>query len=149
MRQQEVRGRRSEIRRSLNRDAGFTLIEVMLASMILAMGLGMVMMGVSQCLGVARMARVFDTTRNLLSQVEAENPIEIVEEIEEIAGEGGFDESKYEGYRWKREVEEVGEEKYGLFKITTTVTWSEQGKDTSEALVTYRYSEKEASKAIK
>jgi prepilin-type N-terminal cleavage/methylation domain-containing protein len=131
------------------RKSGFTLIEVMLATMILAMGLGMILMGVSQCLGVAKAARVFDTTRNLLSQVEAENPIEIVEEIDEIEGHGDFEEAKYRGYSWKRTVEEEGDKKYGLFKITTTVTWSENEKESSESVVTYRYSEKEASKAIK
>lgn len=130
-----------------NRQSGFTLIEVMLATMILAMGLGMVMMGVSQCLGVAKAARVFDTTRNLLSQVEAENPIEIVEEIDEIADSGDFEDPKYRGYSWKRTVEEEGDKKYGLFKITTTVTWAENEKESSESLVTFRYSEKEASKA--
>jgi prepilin-type N-terminal cleavage/methylation domain-containing protein len=135
--------------RQKTRKGGFTLIEVMLASMILAMGLGMIMAAVSQCLSVARSARIFDTTRNLLTQVEVENPVEVVEEMEDIAGEGKFSDSKLDAYSWKREVEEVGDKKYGLFKITTSVTWSENGKSSKEQLVTYRYSAKAASKAVK
>ena len=124
-------------------------MEVMLASMILAMGLGMIMAAVSQCLAVARNARIFDTTRDLLSRVEADNPIEVVEDYEDIAGEGKFDDPKLERYSWKRTIDPVGEKKFGLFVITTTVTWSENGKESHEQLVTYRYSAKEASKAIK
>lgn len=139
---------RPHIRGRTGRGAGFTLIEIMLAVMILAMGLGMIMAAVSQCLSVARAARIYDTTRNLLSQVEAENPIETVEEIEDIADSGKFDDSKLGAYEWKREVEEVGDKKYGLFKITTTVSWSENGKSSQEQLVTYRFSEKEAKKAV-
>ena len=128
---------------------GFTLIEVMLATLILAMGLGMVLAAVSQCLAVARNARIYDTTRDLLSQVEAENPIEVVEELDDIAGSGSFNESKYASYKWKRVLDKMGDPKFGLFKITTTVTWSENGKESQEQLVTYRYSAKEASKAAK
>jgi len=98
---------------------------------------------------VARNARIFDTTRDLLSRVEADNPIEVVEDYEDIAGEGKFDDPKLERYSWKRTIDPVGEKKFGLFVITTTVTWSENGKESHEQLVTYRYSAKEASKAIK
>lgn len=126
-----------------------TLIEIMLATMILAMGLGMIMAAVSQCLQVARAARIYDTTRELLSRVQAENPIETAEEIEDIADSGKFDDPKLADYEWRREIEEVGDKKYGLFKITTTVIWSENRKQSQEQLVTFRYSEKEAKKAIK
>ena len=127
--------------------AGFTLMEVMLATLILAMGLGMVLVAVSQCLGVARAARIFDTTRELLARVEAESPVEIAEEIEDVADSGSFDDPKLHGYTWQREIEPVGEEKYGLFKVTTTVTWAENDKESSETLVTYVYNAKAAKKA--
>lgn len=127
--------------------AGFTLMEVMLAMLILAIGLGAILTAVSQCLAVARAARIYDTTRDLLSRVEAENPLETEEEIKDIAGSGTFDDPKLQGYGWRREIEPVGEEKLGLFKITTTVTWSENDKESAEQIVTYRYSAKEAAKA--
>lgn len=135
--------------RTRRRADGFTLIEVMLATLILAMGLGALLTAVSQCLQVARAARIYDTTRDLLSRVEADKPVEIVEEIEDIEGSGKFDDPKLNAYSWKRELEPVGEKKFGLFKVTTTVTWSENNKESQEQLVEYIYSAKEASKAIK
>ena len=126
--------------------AGFSLMEVMLATLILAMGLGMVLAAVSQCLGVARSARIFDTTRELLSRVEAESPVETAEEIEDVADSGSFDDPKLHGYTWRREIEPVGDEKYGLFKVTTTVTWAENDKESAESLVTYVYNAKAAKK---
>lgn len=140
--------RKSQIAKRRSK-AGFTLMEVMLASLILAIGLGMIMAAVSQCLSVARSAKIFDTTRDLLARVEADNPIEIVEDIEDIADDGKFDDPTLEKYAWRREVEPVGDKKFGLFMITTTVTWSENNKESQEQLVTYRYSAKEAAKAVK
>lgn len=127
--------------------AGFTLIEVMLATLILAMGLGMLLAAVSQCLSVARSARIYDTTRELLSRVEAESPVETAEEIEDVADSGTFDDASLRGYSWRREIEPVGDEKFGLFQVTTTVTWAENEKESAETLITYIYSAKAAKKA--
>lgn len=129
--------------------SAFTLLEVMLAMLILGMCMTVLLTGVSQCLQVARMARIFDTTRELLTRVEVEHPIEIVEDIKDAADSGTFDDPKLAEYAWRRDLEPVGDEKYGLFKVTTTISWTEQGKETSEQVVTYVYNAEAARKAGK
>lgn len=53
--------------------AGLTLVEVILALMIIGTGLVALVAAVSRCLSVPRLAMNFDTARELLGQLEAED----------------------------------------------------------------------------
>ena len=120
----------------MSRRTGLTLIEVMLALAILALGLTAMIATVSRCLGVVRQAKNFQTARHLLARAELENPLQLEEEIEEGTEEGGFDGGP-DGYRWSRAVERLGREEDGLFKVTWRVSWSEKGGRASfEEIVT-------------
>lgn len=115
---------------------GLSLIEVLMAVVILGVGLTILIAGAGRCIAVVRKVRSLETTRELFGRVEAEHPIWVEEEIEDAAGSGSFT-GEYSQYQWRRTVEEVGEEEDGLWLVTTTISWSERGQNNSETVVTY------------
>ena len=117
--------------------SGLTLIEVMLAVVILGISLVILVSTAAKCLSIAKKARNYETARELLARLELEEPIK-KDKIEDANGSGSFD-SEYSAYSWDREVEFVGLEEDGLWKITSTVKWSESTGQNSEQLVTYIY----------
>ncbi len=116
--------------------AGLSLIEVLMAVVILGTGLVMIIASASRCIAVVRKVRSLETTRELFGRVELEKPIWLEEDIEDAAGQGSFT-GEYSQYRWRREVQAVGEKEDGLWLVTTTIAWSERGKENSETVATY------------
>ncbi len=116
---------------------GMTLIEVLIALIILSVGVSSMMVAMSRCLSVVRTARNLNVSRNLLRRVDIENPIDR-KTIEETTDSGDFED--VEGYTWEREILMVDEEERpGLFLVTTRIVWSERGRDTFEEITTYKY----------
>lgn len=109
-----------------------------MALVILGTGLVVLIAAASRCIAVVRKVRNFETSRELLAQVELENPIQLEEKIEDANKSGAFS-YPYGGYTWNREVEFVGNEEDGLFEVRTTIGWSERGENVSEKFVTYVY----------
>ncbi|MBN2163424.1 MAG: prepilin-type N-terminal cleavage/methylation domain-containing protein [Pontiellaceae bacterium] len=121
---------------------GMTLLEVMIAVVILAIvGFGMVTAMV-KCVSVINAARHREVARGLMVQVDLENPIEEVD-MSEMSDSGSFE--HMEGgfgytYNWFRNIEMVDqEERPGLFLVTTRIQWSEHGSDSYEEITEYRY----------
>lgn len=127
--------------RKRRRKAGLTLVEVMLAIMILAIGLTALIAAASRCLSVVRQSKTYETTRNLLTRVDLEEPLQLKEEIREESETGSFQE--FPGYRWTREIKSVGNEEDGLYEVTTRVYWSERGRESFDEVVTYLYAPEE------
>ncbi len=124
------------------RKAGLTLIEVMLAIIILGIGSGTLMLATARCLAVVTKARHYSTAQRLIQQVGAENPLSRGELRDETAS-GDFD----DGYRWEREIlESEDENREGLYTIRTRVSWSQRGKECYEEIVTWHYIEPEEEK---
>jgi len=117
---------------------GLTLIEVMIAMAILGIGLSVLIQTAARCLSVISQSKSYETSRNLLNRVELEDPIALKEEVEEGTDSGTFD-HPYSRYRWERNIEVVGEEEDGLFKVKTRVYWSERGDELYDEVVTYIY----------
>lgn len=116
---------------------GMTLIEVLIALMILSVGVSSMMVAMSRCLAVVRTARSRDVARSLLWQMDVEFPIDRTS-IEEVSESGDFEDA--EGYTWFREVLFVDEEERpGLFLVTTSVQWSARGKEAFEETVGFIY----------
>jgi prepilin-type N-terminal cleavage/methylation domain-containing protein len=114
-----------------------TLIEVLIALVILSIGVSSMMVAMSRCLSVVRTARNREVARSLLRRVDIEYPIER-KTIEETTESGDFEGT--EGYTWKRDILMVDEEERpGLFLVTTRVQWSERGRDSFEEITTYKY----------
>ncbi|VGO15279.1 hypothetical protein PDESU_03861 [Pontiella desulfatans] len=116
---------------------GLTLIEVLIALIILSVGVSSMMVAMARCLSVVRTARNRDVARGLIQRVDIENPIESVD-MDEMTEDGDFDD--VEGYTWFREILMVDEEERpGLFEVTTRIQWSEKGRDAFEAITVFKY----------
>ncbi|MDF7807395.1 prepilin-type N-terminal cleavage/methylation domain-containing protein [Pontiellaceae bacterium B12219] len=116
---------------------GLTLVEVLLALVILSVGVSSMMMAMSRCLSVVRTARNLDVARGLIQRIDLEFPIETVD-MAELTESGTFDDA--EGYTWFREIMVVDEEERpGLFLVTLRVQWSERGRNSFEEVTMYKY----------
>lgn len=114
-----------------------TLIEVLIALVILSIGVSSMMVAMSRCLAVVRTARNREVARSLLREVDIEHPIKR-RQMEETSESGDFEDT--EGYTWTRDILMVDEEERpGLFLVTTRVQWSERGRDSFEEITTYKY----------
>jgi len=124
--------------RGTNRRAGLTLIEVMLALVILGVGMVALVTAAGRCIGVARQAKNYESARELLARVEVEKPMMLEEEPEDIAGGGSF-EPPFETFTWKREIEQEGFEDDGLWKVVTEISWTEHKSARRERVETLIY----------
>jgi prepilin-type N-terminal cleavage/methylation domain-containing protein len=116
---------------------GLTLIEVLIALVILSVGVSSMMLAMSRCLSVVRTARNRNVAHSLLWLMDVERPID-KESIEEISESGDFEDA--EGYNWYREVVMVDEEyRPGLFLVVTRIEWSRRGRNAFEEVVEYKY----------
>lgn len=104
---------------------GFTLIEVMLAILILSIGLVVLVHSASRCLAVIKSARIYEDARHLIARVDLENPID--REEFEASNESGSFEGEYGDYRWEREIVQDGEDEDGFYIVTTRILWSKKG----------------------
>ena len=120
-----------------NPKSGMTLVEVLLATVILAAGLTSLLVGISSCLSVMRASREFATAQWVLGMGELKYPIRGVEELEDLNIDG--DDSIADGFTFSREVEEKelegDEEDDGLYVVHTRVTWG-AGKEGEREEVT-------------
>jgi prepilin-type N-terminal cleavage/methylation domain-containing protein len=125
-----------------SRISGLTLVEVMLALVILGIGLTVLISTASKCLAVVKQSRNYETARHFLALVELEFRNKILElesgqDLEDSAEDVVFPESdQYKG-RW--EVTTEGDEKDGLKKVVFRVSWSEHGANPCEEVTTYLY----------
>ena len=116
---------------------GLTLIEVLIALVILSLGVSAMMVAMSRCLSVVRTARNREVARSLIMRVDVENPIESID-MADMSDSGDFED--VEGHEWFREILEVDpEQRPGLFLVTTRVQWSERGRDAFEEITVYKY----------
>ena len=123
--------------KSIASKKGLTLVEVLLALVILSVGVSSMMMAMSRCLAVVRTARNRDVARGLFQRIDLEFPIEKVD-MAEISESGDFD--GMEGYTWFRDILIVDEEERpGLFMVTLRVQWAERGRDAFEEITMYKY----------
>lgn len=116
---------------------GLTLIEVLLAMVILSVGVSSLMMAMSRCLAVVRTARDRNIAQGLIQRIDMDFPIEKVD-MAELVEEGEFEDM--EGYTWFREIQIVDEEERpGLFLVTLRVQWAERGRESYEEIMMYKY----------
>lgn len=117
------------------RKAGLTLIEVMLAIVILGVGACVLLVATSRCMAVATKARHYSTAQRLIARVNTEKPL-TRGELEDGIESGSFD----DGYNWEREITQSEEEdREGLFTVRTRVSWSDHGRNAFEESTTYLY----------
>lgn len=126
------------MKRKFTHKEGMTLVEVLIALVIITVGVSALMVAMSQSLSVVATARNREVARGLLRRVDVENPIDR-KTIGTTTESGGFEDA--EKFSWRREIMAVNEEdRPGLFIVTTRVQWSKRGRDTFEEITTYNYS---------
>lgn len=115
--------------------SGMTLIEVLLAVVLLGTGGGALLLATARCLEVAGRSKHYSTAQRLIANISAEHPLSRGM-IKEGRDSGLFYDAP--GYRWEREIEGADtEDREGLFTVRTRVLWSDRGKSAYEEIVTW------------
>jgi prepilin-type N-terminal cleavage/methylation domain-containing protein len=123
---------------------GLTLIEVMLAVVILGIGSGVLLLATARCLAIITKSQRYSTAQRLIMQVGAEQPL-TRSEIDTGTKSGRFDDD--DGYQWEREVTEPeNENRKGLYTVRTRVSWSERGRDSFEEVTIWHFIPQEEEK---
>jgi hypothetical protein len=126
---------------------GLTLIEVLLATLILGLGITTLMAGMMSCLGVMKASREYADAEWVLGLGELRHPIRPTEDVEEdvTVEEDTLDEDlpasmRERGYVYERTVEEeADEDKDKLFIVRTRVSWGEGSGDQRQTEEVVRY----------
>lgn len=112
---------------------GMTLIEVLLAVVILSISSGVLLTAASRGLAVIRKARHYETARRLIHQVELEHPLD-EEDLFDSEMAGDFPEPAE--WRWERRIMAVDPElRPGLFESRIRVYWAARGRMVYEEAV--------------
>jgi len=116
---------------------GLSLIEVMLAVVILGIGSGVLLLATARCLSIVTKSQHYSTAQRLILRVGAEYPL-TRSEVDTGTKSGTFHDE--EGYRWEREITEPeSESRKGLYTVRTRVSWSDRGRDSFEEVTTWHF----------
>ena len=127
----------SKRRQRLGARAGLSLIEVMIALVIIGTGISAMILATSRSLAVAHKAQQYESARRLIGQVDLEIPVDLTE-IEEGTKSGRFT-GPFRDYAWVRETTLVEPEDLEIYRIRTEVTWTDKGRRVSESVETYLF----------
>jgi len=116
--------------------SGFTLLEVLLAVLILGTTLTLFFSAANQGLDVVMDAWNYQQARTFLQQLELEEPLDL-EALDEGEDSGTLDGGDQGTVRWSRIVTYEGEEEDELFHIRTEVVWGREGefRETVDTLI--------------
>lgn len=114
---------------------GLTLLEVMIAVIIIGFGFVSLLSASARCLKVVKQAREFETARTLMERLKKEDPLQLDEVDGDEQQSGTFDEHR--NYRWERELTAVGEESDQLYLVKTRVVWEADERKKKEEVVEY------------
>jgi len=119
--------------------AGFTLIEILIATMILAFGLMTLMVSLGNCAAMMTLSKQFQEAQYVFSLGELKYPIVESSDVEEELPVDP-DTDLVEGYAFERTVDEkeldTNETDDSLYVVRTRVSWG-TGENQAEELVRY------------
>lgn len=111
----------------------FTLIEVILAVLILSVGVTVLLTAASRCLAVFKIAKLRQNAIWVLDLAELEYPLIATNNVKRLE----VDETEYgDGFVFSRVIED-DEDEDGLYLVRQTVKWKERGGYSSEEVVRY------------
>lgn len=114
-------------------DSGFMLLEVILATALLAICLFAIIDSLGRCVAAAKAIQSYSVSEILLANKSFEFRTGRAGDI--FDQEGTF--TDYPNYSWSRRLERTDTE--GLWKQTIAVYWQERGNVVSDDIVEYRY----------
>ncbi len=108
---------------------GFSLLEVLLAILILGISLTVYFGAANQGLSLIGAARNYERGRSYLNQLELREPLAL-EDLEEgtLSGSLTLDGERVE---WNREISLVGPEEDELYELRTEVRWGEEQSEST------------------
>ena len=119
--------------------SGFTLIEILLATMILALGLMTLLVSLSNCAAMMTLSKEYQDAQYVFNLGELKYPIVESTDVEDEVPVDP-DSDLVEGYVFERTVDEkeldTNEVDDGLFVVRTRVSWGD-GAEQFEELVRY------------
>ncbi len=119
--------------------AGLTLIEVLLAIVMLGISIPLLLVSVQRGLAVARRATHLENVRRLAGALDVDYAVDWDEGPEPFRS--GVFEAPFDYYRWEREIEPALDPDLPLYRVTTRIFWAEPSRDRDggETWVTLRY----------
>lgn len=123
----------------MNSRAGFTLIEILIATLILAFGLMSLMVGLGNCAVMMTLSKEYQDAQYVFSLGELKYPMMDSTDVEDELPVDP-DSDLVEGYVFERTVDEkdlaTNEVDDGLYVVRTRVSWG-PGESQQEELVRY------------
>lgn len=119
----------------MKRRGGFSLIEVLLAMLVLGISLMAFFHAVSQGTALVAEARDYETARMLLNRLNVTEPLDL-EDFDEGQTRGFFG-GDFHNHRWQRVVTLAGKEEDGFYHIETRVEWGDTLDPRVESVETY------------
>ena len=118
-----------------NSRKGLTLIEVLMAVIILSISMTALLVASSRCIAVMTAARDYQTARWILQTKQLEHPIlyETIEEIEDIEVDLEVEDN---GFSFERIVED-DEDEDNLYLVRSIVSWNNKGYLAKEEYIEY------------
>ena len=116
---------------SRKKNAGFTLLEIMITIAIVGIALVAIMRALAMSVDVCNKSRNISIATLLAKGKMAEVESRGFPDAEEISGD--FEE-EYPGFKWERSISEIGME--GLRKVVVRVLWQEGESEENVELVT-------------
>lgn len=117
---------------------GFSLLEIMLAIVLLGIGLTVFFSAVNQGVLFAVTARDFHMYRQIHNELQLLEPLDI-ENLEEGVDSGSFQYLDSGTWRWQRELSTVGDEEDRLFHLRTQVWRQGDSAEDGESTETFIY----------
>ena len=118
-----------------NSRKGLTLIEVLMAVIILSISMTALLVASSRCIAVMTAARDYQTARWILQSKQLEHPIlyETIEEIEDVEVELEVDDNEFSFER----IVEDDEDEDNLYLVRSIVSWNNKGYLAKEEYIEY------------
>lgn len=118
--------------------SAFSLIEVLLAVLVLGVALTVFFSAANQGLSFTMQARDYQVYREILRELEFREPLDLENiKAEEITG--SFTHEEFGNYQWRRSIESVGKEEDEFYSITTRVWREGQSAEDGESTETFLY----------
>ena len=121
--------------------SGMTLIEVMLAVLIVSVGMVALLTATSQCLAIMKNAKNYQDVLWTLSTADAEHILYPTNKVEEMA----VAPENYGAMTYERVVDD-DEDEDGLYVVRTKVSWESRGRKAYEEVLSYIYIKPDESK---
>jgi len=117
----------------VRRKVGFTLIEVILAVVIMSAGLTVMLTAASKCLAILKTAKNYQTVQWTLNNGDLDHPIVPTNDVKTLA----VSPVEYPGgFVFSREIED-DDDKDQLYVMHTKISWSDRSREMTEDIVRY------------